>query len=199
MTAENGQYLAVLEGLSCTGKSMLLERITESGNRSVATISKPVPHHMEHPVPEYFMKNDEAKFAAVHGVKERVAIMDRGWLSTLVFYTVMEEENPDFPKGLVRRWVDGNLGKTIWYPDYHIFIDIPPEVSRERAKLAGRSFAAHNMWTMHPERARDTYEAILHEQGMPPVIRLDGEQPPEVTGDQLFGFINSLTWSNTGQ
>jgi len=190
MTIENRNHLIVVEGLSCSGKSTLVDYIASTNN--CVRVARAIPQDLPNPTPEYFMRNDEAKYAVAKNCPGLV-LMDRGFLSTLVFYTVMEEVTPGFSGNKVKRWVEENLGKTIRRPDYYVYIDIPPEVSRERARQIGRPFDKRNLWMTHTERMKSQYEQYLRSlEADVPIIRLDGTVSPVSLQDELRKFIATL-------
>ncbi len=190
MNVENQNRLIIFEGLSCAGKSTLVDHIA-SINRYIC-VARTIPRDLPNPTPEYFMRNDEVKYAAAKNCPG-IVLMDRGFLSTLVFYTVMEEVTPGFSGNKVKRWVEESLGKTIRRPDYYVYIDIPPEVSKERARQIGRPFDKRNLWMTHTERMKSQYEQYLGGlEADVPIIRLDGTVSLVSLQDELRKFIATL-------
>jgi thymidylate kinase len=186
MTAEN-RNLIIFEGLSCSGKSSLIDRIAST--LDCACIARSIPRDLPNPTPEYFMQNDELKYAMVESCQGLV-LMDRGFLSTLVFYTVMEEVKPGFVGNKVKKWVKDSLGKTIQRPDYYVYVDIPSEVSRERARNLGRPFDYRNLWMTHTEQMKKQYETYLGTLEINvPLFRLDGTLPINYLQEELGQFI----------
>lgn len=49
------------------------------------------------------------------------------------------------------------MDETLYRPDAYVFIDIPPEVSKERAKQIQRVADGNNMWLLYPERIDHWY------------------------------------------
>ena len=138
------------------------------------------------------MQNDEIKFAKTKDCSGTI-LMDRGYLSTLVFYTTMEEIRQDGSGFKVKGWVEKNIGKTIFKPDYYIFIDVPPEISRERAKINGRPFDERNLWMTHTDKMLFQYEQYLSTiEADVPLVRLDGTKPLVYLQEQLKIFLDKL-------
>ena len=122
-----------------------------------------------------------------------IALMDRGYLSTLVFYTVMEEIRPGFSAQEVKRWVTESVGQTILKPDYYIFIDVPPAISQARAKAEGRPFDERNLWMTNTERMLSRYmEYFATLEKNVPVIRFDGTMSLASLQEELEKFISKL-------
>lgn len=174
MNKETEKRLLIFEGLSCCGKTTLINALSEDEECfPIIRIIRKIPRDLQSPKPEIFMKNDEGKFGAARDCLG-IALMDRGYLSTLIFYTVMEEIRPRFSVERVRRWVTGSMGKTLFRPDYYIFVEVPPEVSRKRAQ-GKRPFDERNLWMIAPERMLFWYERYFStlEKDVP-LIRVDG-------------------------
>ena len=190
MNVENQNRLIIFEGLSCAGKSTLIDHIASTSK--CVSVARAIPRDLPNPTPEYFMRNDEVKYAAAKNCPG-IVLMNRGFLSMLVFYTVMEEVTPGFSGNKVKRWVEESLGKTLHRPDYYVYIDVPPEVSRERAKKAGRPFDKRNLWMTHTERMKSQYEQYLRTlEADVPLIRLDGTVSLTSLQDELRKFIATL-------
>lgn len=190
MGIETGKNVLIFEGLSCCGKTSLINEL--SSDHIVTPIIKGIPRDLISPTPKVFMGNDEAKFSAARNCPG-IALMDRGYLSTLVFYTVMEEKNPGFSAKDVKRWVAESIGQTIFKPDYYIFIDIPPEISRVRAQQEGRPFDQRNLWVNHTERMLACYwEYFTTLERDVPLIKLDGTMSMASVQKELESFIAKL-------
>lgn len=190
MGKEKKNYLLTFEGLSCCGKSSLIKELSSA--YGCIPIVRRIPRDLPSPTPEIFIENDEAKFAAARDCPG-IALMDRGYLSTLVFYTVMEEIKPGFSADKVRHWVAESIGETILKPNYYIFIDVPPEVSRARAKAEGRPFDERNLWMTHTERMFFWYMKYFKTlEGDVPLIKLDGTMSLASLQEELKRFIDKL-------
>ena len=76
------------EGISCCGKSTLIDGLA-SPDRGIEVVRFQVPRDLKDPAPEYFLANDMEKLKKAARVNGQVALLDRAYVSTLVFYTVL--------------------------------------------------------------------------------------------------------------
>jgi len=189
MSSERMEKLLIFEGLSCCGKTYLIERLTRESE--CVGIIRRISRDLQSPTPEVFMKNDELKFSDAKKCRG-IALMDRGYLSTLVFYTVMEEMCQGFSAEPVKSWVAYSMGKTLFKPDYYVFVEIPPQVSRERA-TGVRPFDSRNLWMTATERMHFWYGEYLStlEEGVP-ILRVDGIKPLDLLEKELEALMISL-------
>lgn len=170
-----------LEGPSCSGKSTILSRIDLPG---VRVVLKDWPANVTAPGLRFFLERDEDKLARAKLGDERVKLVDRGYLSTLVANSVLEEQRC-VSAGQVYAWYQQEMGHKLYQPDCYVFIYIPPEITLQRARDAQRTIHDDNMWLKFPERIQYWYEKLFTEleEGVP-VYRFDGTKPKgEVLGE----------------
>lgn len=178
--------IAFLEGLSCSGKSTLLKSI--ASERYV-----PVYKDWSNPQSslEYFLNRDEDKLARAKQVSQNsIALVDRGYLSTITFYHVLQEQRqvPVYP---VLQWFIENLGETLYRPDLYIFVDVEPEVSIKRAQTC-RTNVDNNMWLHFPERIQYWYQKLYEVfEGGTPKYHLDGTKPTSELKPQLIDILEA--------
>lgn len=129
---------------------------------------------MKDPTPEYFLANDMEKLKKAARVNGQVALLDRAYVSTLVFYTVLSEINPGFDVFPLYRWFFENVERNFSRPDHYFFVHIPPELSITRSRGI-RPFNENNVWLKAPDRAVYWYERLFAslEKSVPLTI-LDG-------------------------
>lgn len=189
MNKERQNTLFVFEGLSCCGKTSLVKRLSRDGvGRGII---RKIPRGLRLPTPEIFMENDEAKFREAIQCNG-VALMDRGYLSTLVFYTVMEEMEPGFSTDKVKRWVAESIGKTIFKPDYYVFVEVPPDISKKRA-YGIRPFDERNLWMTATDRMVFWYgQCFSTLEKDVSIIRVDGTRGLDSLEKELADFIKDL-------
>lgn len=96
-------FIVTLESLSCGGKGTIGKRVrTDAKLAQVDVVDLPTDRRMKHPTPTHFAENDIKKFEIARSLlgqdDKRIALIDRGWLSTLLFYEVMQQQlGDDFP------------------------------------------------------------------------------------------------------
>ncbi len=189
--------IVVCEGLSCCGKTTLIEGCSVSG---VVAVRKKLPRYIENPRVELFLQHDESKLHAAMEASStgKMALVDRGYLSTLVFYSAMADITPNFSPWLVYRWLLQSLGASFFRPDHYIFIDIPVALSLERALKVRPLDDKANVWLQAPNRVLYWYERLFAtiEHGVP-VHSLDATQPVEVVQQQFDDLVQYLLNSPT--
>lgn len=181
--------IVCLEGISCCGKTLLMDGIQGD---TIDKVRIQVPRNLVNPTPEYFLRNDLEKFKMAAFSKKRTVLMDRGYLSTMVFYTVKADLDKTFNVWPIYRWYFENVGTNIPRPDYYFYLKIPPQLSIARARGI-RPFDENNFWLKSPERASFWYERLFStiEQSVPLFI-LDGTTPPTILIDEVKEILNSL-------
>lgn len=192
MTVENSintaPWMVFFEGLSCSGKSTLLQ--TVASNRFASIFKQWLPNSQ--PTLEFFLERDEDKLARARAVSGYEAVLvDRGYLSTLVFYQVLQEQR-GIPSVAVLNWFINNLGDKLYRPDFYVFVDVPPEVSLQRARKA-RNLDENNMWLHFPKRIQYWYERLyeVFESGTPK-HHLDGTLPPDTLSTEFERLMSQL-------
>ncbi len=178
-----------LEGLSCCGKTTAMQAITSA---DVAKIYKEWPADLKNPPTEFFLERDEDKLRRARETDAPIKLIDRGYLSTLTFYTVFEEQRgiSAYP---VYRWFINELGGKLYRPDHYIFIDVPPEVSAERAVTSGRVIDENNMWLKFPERIEYWYDKLLAVfEPATAIHRIDGTKSVEQVTQELQDLLETL-------
>ncbi|MCA9379009.1 hypothetical protein KC640_01140, partial [Candidatus Dojkabacteria bacterium] len=127
-----------------------------------------------------------------------IKVIDRGYLSTLTFYSVLEEvtgvsANP------VYRWFISEIGNTLYRPDHYVFVDVPAEVSVERAKKAGRAIADNNMWLKFPDKINYWYKRMFAVfEPAAKVYRIDGTKSQLDVAEEFRSLLEMLKTGNEG-
>ncbi|KKP92752.1 MAG: hypothetical protein UR98_C0018G0006 [Parcubacteria group bacterium GW2011_GWA1_36_12] len=178
-----------LEGASCSGKTYLLKTVAD---KDVAIILKNWPANLNNPPTEFFLERDEDKLARAKAAPEQIKLVDRAYLATLTFYKVLEEQEGVSAEPVVK-WYINELGQKLYKPDHYIFVDVPGDVTKQRAKDCGRTMHDNNMWLKFPERINFWYNQLLAiYEPATSVYRIDGTQAPKVVEEQFKDLLSDL-------
>jgi thymidylate kinase len=161
------------EGFRCSGKTTLIENCNGD---NIVRILRTLPKGKVDLTPVDFMRQDEQKCQlAFSQPKSKLVLVDRCYLSTVLYYTVMQEENPGFSAWPVYEWLIKNLGIKLYRPDLYIFLNTPIDVCLERIKQS-RTLKPNDLWAKSPEKILYWYKRLftVFEFGVP-FYELDGE------------------------
>ena len=183
-----------LEGPSCSGKTCLLRAVE---NKDVDVILKNWPADLKSPPLEFFLERDEDKLIRARASIKQLKLIDRGYLSTMTFYSVLEEQE-GISAEPVYEWFTREIGNKLYRPDHYIFVDIAPKVVIDRAKRAGRVFASNNMWFKFPERINFWYKKLLAlYEPATSVIAIDGNRSQNIVTEEFNDLISDLRKEKT--
>ncbi len=189
MPAERSSVTVFMEGPSRSGKTTLLKAIKSP---EVAVIYKIWPDDLVNPPIEFFLERDEDKLARARMTLESTKLVDRGYLSTMVFYSVLEEQRgiSSLP---VYKWFLNEIGKKLYRPDHYVFVDVPIEVTLDRYNRNGGLVYDNNMWVKYPDRIEYWYSRLLAAfEPSASVHRIDGNRPPAVVLEEFKDLIGTL-------
>lgn len=189
MSAERPATTIFMEGASRSGKTTLLKAIE---SLDVEIIYKSWPPNLENPTTEFFLERDEDKLLRAKNSTKPLKFVDRGYLSTLTFYSVLEEQ-----KGIsaqpVYRWFIEEMGGKLYRPDHYIFIDVPPEVTLDRYNRNGGLVYENNMWVKFPKRINYWYDKLLAAfEPATSVFHIDGNRDPKVVLEEFNDLLSKL-------
>jgi len=141
---------------------------------------------------EFFLERDEDKLKRAKGSIEAVKLVDRGYLSTLTFYSVLEEQE-GISAEPVFKWYANEIGRKLYKPDHYIMVNVPGEVTTERAKSAKRAIHENNMWLKFPERIAYWYNKLLakYESNIPKHL-IDGNRNPSVVTEEFKDLLSDI-------
>lgn len=185
-------YTVFVEGPSCSGKSTILRGIESPTLLPIYKkwVSASIFSR------QYFLERDEDKLTRAQVAKEsnryaEAVMVDRGYLSTLVFYHVLQEQRgiPVYP---VLEWFITNIGETLYRPDAYVFVDVPPSITLKRAQTA-RKVDDNNMWLLFPDRIQYWYEKlyVAFEAGIPR-HSVDGTLPTELAAQKFKEALQAI-------
>jgi len=189
MSAERSPVTIFLEGASRSGKSTLLKAVEAP---DVAAIYKSWPPDLKDPPIEFFLERDEDKLYRAKTAPQQLKFVDRGYLSTLTFYSVLEEQ-VGISAQPVYKWIINEMGNKLYRPDHYIFVDVPPEVTIDRYKRNGGLVYENNMWIKFPQRINYWYEKLLAVfEPATSIYRIDGSRDPSVVLEEFRDLISML-------
>lgn len=189
MSAERSSTTIFMEGASRSGKTTLLKAIESP---DVAIIYKDWPPNLKNPTIEFFLERDEDKLLRAKNSKQSLKFVDRGYLSTLTFYSVLEEQ-----KGIsaqpVYKWFTKEMGGKLYRPDHYIFIDVPPEVTVDRYNKKGDLVYENNMWVKFPQRIDYWYGKLLADlESTTSIYHIDGNRDPNIVLEEFNDLLSKL-------
>lgn len=189
MSIERTPVTVFMEGSSRSGKTTLLKSVEAS---DMAVIYKSWPPDLTNPPIEFFLECDEDKLHRAKIAPQHLRLVDRGYLSTLTFYSVLEEK-VGISAQPVYRWVINEMGRKLYRPDHYIFVDVPPEVTRDRYRKHGGLVYENNMWIKFPERISYWYNRLLAAfEPATSVYRIDGSRDLNVVTEEFNDLLSQI-------
>jgi thymidylate kinase len=176
------------EGPSCSGKSTLLSTL----DREICTpVFKDWGKSPQSSV-TFFLERDEDKLRrAKENTASPFTIVDRGYLSTLTYYQVLQEQK-GVPAHSTLQWFIEGLGSVLYRPDYYVFLTVPPEVTVQRATTA-RTVDESNMWIHFPDRILYWYERLYQAfDSKVPRFTIDGTLSPTNVQNTFYEIIQKI-------
>jgi len=157
-----------------------------------AIIYKNWPSDLKDPPIEFFLERDEDKLHRAKAAPQQLKLVDRGYLSTLTFYSVLEEQ-VGISAQPVYRWVVNEMGRKLYHPDHYIFVDVPPEVTRKKYKSHGGLVYENNMWIKFPERISFWYNRLLAAyEPATSVYRIDGSRDLNLVMEEFNDLLSTI-------
>ena len=172
--------IVYFEGLSCAGKTTLIEAFPEAGTRKIC---KPFSRQSQRRDLEFFLKADEYKCIMARNSTEPLVLVDRGYISTLVYFTVKHELSSDNQdKYMAYEWFIEKMGDgTLVRPDMYVFVDTPLQICKQRWQGTTRD-TTDNVWVHAPERCLHWYRILFRSlEYRVPIHRIDGSLPIQET------------------
>lgn len=189
MSVERSSTTIFMEGSSRSGKTTLLNAIEAP---DVVKIYKSWPNDLQDPPIEFFLERDEDKLHRAKIAPQNIKFVDRGYLSTLTFYSVLEEQ-VGISAQPVYRWIINEMGRKLYRPDHYIFVDVPPEVTVDRYKKKGGLVYENNMWIKFPERINYWYNRLLAVfEPATSIYRIDGNRDPNLVLEEFKDTISKI-------
>lgn len=189
MMRETSSVTVFIEGASRSGKTTILKSL-ETFQLSI--VYKDWPDELTNPPITFFLERDEDKLARAKKSTMDLKLVDRGYLSTMVFYSVLEEQRgiSSLP---VYKWFISEIGRKLYRPDYYIFIDVPPKVTVDRYNKNGGLVYENNMWVKYPERIEYWYNKLLTAfEPSTPTYHINGDRDSIVVQKEFKELINVI-------
>jgi len=165
-----------VEGIPASGKTTIINRLLGKFNRLIDIVPEYVDSRegkraeITHD-PNYFIKNDEAKWQLSQESNKKFVFVDRGHLSTVIYNLVEVRIKKNIDRLKILDWYfDSILGKNR-LPSYYILLQADPLISLKRRE---KFFVSHNIWDYQEslEFANDYYIKFLesYETTVPKLI-----------------------------
>lgn len=179
------------EGPTCSGKTTSLAVIASTYSESrVKVISKKWPDEFV-PTINFFLEREEEKTYRAETSEADIVFLDRGYLSTLVFYTVFEGGRH---RDRVMTWLQNSLSMGyLIKPHYYLYFDVASEKIPLRYASRGQVVDTNNIWYHLASEVGAVYKQFLSSlEESVPVFKIDCNQNRESTIAQLQEFIARL-------
>lgn len=189
MTREKPSTTVFMEGASRSGKTTILKSL-ETPQLSI--IYKDWPDELINPPIAFFLERDEDKLSRARKSMMDLKLVDRGYLSTMVFYSVLEEQRgiSSLP---VYKWFINEIGKKLYRPDYYIFVDVPPEITVDRYNKNGGLVYENNMWVKYPERIEYWYSRLLTAfESSTPTYHINGDRDLTIVMKEFKELVDEI-------
>lgn len=179
------------EGLCGVGKSTLINNYSKKNTHKI-------PQFIKNP-DELFddyacMQNDELKSKQAKENKDKVVLVDRGYLSTLVYGLVRYKVSNKVERfDHIAEWLLSNLDSTLVRPDIYIWIDAPNEVCMKRV-IADSRLLPDSYWYKDIDAARFWYRKLFNTlEKEVPLYMLDGKLSITENINKLSEIIDENT------
>jgi thymidylate kinase len=162
------------EGLSGVGKTTLINNYKSDNDLIIPEfIDKPKDIYSD----KLCMLNDESKSKIAYNNNSKLVLVDRSYISTLVYSLTREVLDKNYSSHPLILWLINNLNIKLHKPDLFIMVDAPNEVCIERATKEGR-VDSRNFWYSDLDLSRSIYNQLF-KVFMPDVkvFKLDGTKP----------------------
>lgn len=184
------------EGLSCAGKSTLINYLQESSEFVLAIPELPLKLLNHKKITTSFCRlNDQRKClkAKESDQENRLTLVDRGYLSTIVYSYIQyqNKEDNEYLENLT--WYMKNIhnGK-LKKPHVYVYIYIDKETALQRSKQLNR-FTKKFAWYIDPQSAIDCYSYFFkYIEPDVPLILIDGTQDIVTQSKAFWKGINKL-------
>lgn len=184
--------IITFEGLSCAGKTALSNALYREYPNQYEVIPEFIYPTPKKVTTDFCRVNDVGKMKLAHELSSdsKIVIMDRGWLSTVVY------EYADTGGGaekLIDWYVPKSSSKNMFMTDCYVYLRLSAEDAIERAKSVGR-FNTRYAWYFAPSRATAKYDELFQDPELKALsITVDAMRP----FDQLVELIHTYATKET--
>lgn len=184
------------EGVSCAGKSTLINEISNRIANSVVIPELPNNFAKHKNLDDFCRVNDERKCVESSLYSSRsIVLQDRGYASTLAYNYIQYKLGISTEYIKTLRWYfAGLLNKKLIKPDLYIFINVDKKTVLNRAKLVSR-FKQTIAWYSDPDLGNKFYRYFFNMcEPDVPVVEIDGSKSlKEKAVDTLKGIFKYAT------
>lgn len=186
--------IVYFEGVSCSGKTSLLEAVRKIRQDVVVISELPADFQNQKDLDNFCRHNDERKCQAVKlAGKDKIVLVDRGYASTLAYNFIQYKLITSDEYLTTLRWyLEGILTKKLVKPDLYIFLSIDKNTALKRARLLNK-LDTGIAWYSDPELGNSFYRfffSILEPEV--PLVEIDGRIPIGQTVKICLKHINKL-------
>lgn len=181
------------EGLSCSGKTTLINKLHESFSESVIIPELPTDFYSHADLDDFCRHNDERKCSdAQKNRHKNLVFVDRAYPSTLAYNFIQYKlgiSNEYF--NTLMWYMDRRLRNIIFPPDLYVYLYADERLIIKRAKNLNR-FAKTIAWYSDPEIGCQFYEHFfkLLEPNIP-LLEINGSSPIENQIKLFTDFVNA--------
>jgi len=183
--------IVYFEGICGVGKTTLIEKYPDKRTKKIPQFINCPGDLINDTV---CMKNDELKSQLAFKNRDKIVLVDRGYLSTLIYGLVRYQVTSHRERfDYLMEWLFLNLGSKLIRPDIYVWIDASNEVCMRRVEADNR-FLPNSYWYKDVDQARFWYRVLFNtlEKGIP-LYELDGENSLEANINKLTKIINENT------
>lgn len=181
------------EGISCAGKSTIIEALKAKLEGSVSISELPDDYKKHKNLDDFCRYNDERKSqtALKMAKTNKTVLVDRGYASTMVYNYIQYQQglSSEYLKSL--NWYIKNIDKKLQKPDLYVYIKIKDKTAIKRAKKLNR-FSKTIAWYNNPQIGSGFYESFfkMFEPDVP-LIEIDGDLPLDVGVRAVLKYLKN--------
>lgn len=183
------------EGLSCAGKTTLIDYISANTDEKIHTIKElPVDYSQITDIDNFCRENDEIKCNEANSkTKNKIVLVDRGYVSTLAYNYIQYklDVSREYIKSLAW-YFNGIVNKKLIKPDLYVFINLDQNKVESRAKKLNK-FNKNIAWYASPKIGDDYYHNFFKTiEPEVPLLELDGTRPTEFLANEFWKKIDQI-------
>lgn len=185
------------EGLSCAGKTTLINYLKSNSDNKVSVIDElPIDYSKIKDVDNFCRKNDEIKSKNAHRKsRHSIVLVDRGYASTLAYNYIQHQigVSNEYLKSL-KWYFDRILNNRLVKPDMYVYIDIETKDVEKRAKKLNK-FNENIAWYSKPEIGRKFYYMFFkYFEPEIPLLRLNANMATKTQSIKFWAKINKINY-----
>lgn len=187
--------IVYFEGLSCAGKTTLIDYINSNTDNKVQVIKElPVDYSKIKDIDNFCRKNDEIKSKeAFIRSKKNTVLVDRGYASTLAYNYIQYKTgiSKEYLKSL-KWYFNCILANKLIKPDLYVYIDIETKEVKKRAMRLNK-FNNNIAWYTKPLIATKFYDMFFkYFEPEIPILKLKASIPTKVQAQKFWEKVNKI-------